>query len=288
MNIQFSIFDTFLAVSEEKSMTKAASRVGLTQAAVTKQMQTLEQSLGLELFEKNRTPKRLNDNGKAFRKLALMYTAAIEKFKADHLASPDSLNGELFICCSQCNSTLPLVNLLASFESMYPGVRIYIQNKDYRQLFHEFSNGMFVIVPESEVIPGARQLLILNSISLGVAVPKGIPLANKARITIDDIANYRLIMTEEMQANTAISTWLNGKTPNTICDDYLVTQNMINNGGGISILPTCYINYISDSYFKIIPMYPSINIGIKIMYLGYDAMSLTETTFLNYITKNLK
>lgn len=288
MNLQFNVFDTFLIVSEEQSMSKAATRVGLSEAAVCKQMQTLENSLEMELFERNRTPKRLNENGKAFRNLALMYLAAIEKFKTDRHASPDSLKGNLFICSHHTGTPLPLHGLLANFESMYPGISINILHKDHRELVREFSGGVFVLIPKGDDIPGSRPIKSLDAIPLGATIPLGLPLAQKTHITLDDIANHKLILSEDMRCNPALISWLCGKKPNVICDDFMLTQSIVNTGGGITILPNCFQDMVPEANYKIIPLYPEVTINFKLVYVGYDDMSLIETTFVNYLEKNLK
>jgi len=53
----------FHLVAEHQSFTKAASLAGLTQSAVTRQMQGIEQSLGVELFERTTRSVRLTDAG---------------------------------------------------------------------------------------------------------------------------------------------------------------------------------------------------------------------------------
>lgn len=288
MNLQFNVFDTFLVVSEEQSMAKAAARIGLSEAAVCKQMQALESSLDLDLFERKRAPKRLNENGRAFRRLTLMYLESIEKFKTERHASPESLKGNLFICTYNPGTPLPLYGLLAGFGSMYPGVSINFLHKNYKELIREFPGGIFVLVPEGEDILGGRLIRNLDAIPLGATIPLGLPMTQKTHITLEDVTNHRLILTEDMHRNPALTSWLNGKQPNIICDDFILTQSLVNTGGGITILPVCFQNMGADSNYKIIPLYPEVTISFKLVYLGYDAMSLAETTFVNYLEKNLK
>ena len=55
--------ETLLAIAESGSFAAAAERVGVTQSAVSMQMQALEAALGTELFDRARRPPVLSEIG---------------------------------------------------------------------------------------------------------------------------------------------------------------------------------------------------------------------------------
>jgi DNA-binding transcriptional LysR family regulator len=65
----FDIYELHLfhLVAEHRSFTKAAELAGLTQSAVTRQMQGIEESLGVDLFERTTRSVRLTDAGQMLR-----------------------------------------------------------------------------------------------------------------------------------------------------------------------------------------------------------------------------
>lgn len=65
----FDIYELHLfhLVAEHQSFTKAAESAGLTQSAVTRQVQGIEASLGVELFERTTRSVRLTDAGQMLR-----------------------------------------------------------------------------------------------------------------------------------------------------------------------------------------------------------------------------
>src|SRR3954468_15517656 len=65
----FDIYELHLfhLVAEHRSFTKAAELAGLTQSAVTRQMQGIEESLGVALFERTTRSVRLTPAGQMLR-----------------------------------------------------------------------------------------------------------------------------------------------------------------------------------------------------------------------------
>src|SRR5579885_792475 len=65
--VPFDLYELtlFHLVAKHRSFTKAAELAGLTQSAVTRQVQGMERALGLELFERNTRTVRLTPAGEA-------------------------------------------------------------------------------------------------------------------------------------------------------------------------------------------------------------------------------
>lgn len=62
-NLDVSLIRSFVAVAETAGMTAAGNVLHLTQAAVSQQIKRLEESLGRQLFERDRRGLRLTDDG---------------------------------------------------------------------------------------------------------------------------------------------------------------------------------------------------------------------------------
>lgn len=65
----------FVAVAEERSFTRAAQRLHIAQPPLSRQIQQLEDILGVQLFERNARPLKLTDTGRFFYQHALQLLA---------------------------------------------------------------------------------------------------------------------------------------------------------------------------------------------------------------------
>lgn len=79
-----SKINVFMAVAEEKSFTKAAKKLGISQPAVSQNVADIEKSLGTELFARTKGSVELTDDGKKFieyaRQILYWYKAASDAF----------------------------------------------------------------------------------------------------------------------------------------------------------------------------------------------------------------
>jgi DNA-binding transcriptional LysR family regulator len=79
-----------VALSEERTLSQSAKRVGMTQPAVTKRLQVIEQRLQLKLFQTNHTGTNITESGRSFAEYAeqsvnLFHRAIHEARQARHV-----------------------------------------------------------------------------------------------------------------------------------------------------------------------------------------------------------
>ncbi|WP_224079102.1 LysR family transcriptional regulator [Cupriavidus laharis] len=72
----------FVAVAEERNFTRAAERLHIAQPPLSRQIQQLEEVLGVQLFERNTRPLRLTDTGRFFYTHALQLLAQTSELEA--------------------------------------------------------------------------------------------------------------------------------------------------------------------------------------------------------------
>jgi len=113
----------FRVVARHLNFRRAAEELCLTQPAVTLQIKTLEQQLGVQLFDRSGVRIRLTTAGTVL----LKYAVRIEKLEAAAQAAlsrhADSQRGELRIGASLTIAQYILPHLLGAFKQQHPLVR---------------------------------------------------------------------------------------------------------------------------------------------------------------------
>ena len=146
MNINFELYKVFYEVANEKSISKGAEKLLISQPAVTQSIHTLEEQLGGKLFI--RTPKGvvLTNEGEIlynYIKEGMNYFInGSNKFLS--LKNLDS--GVLNIGASTVISENLLIDVLSLFHKKYPNVVINIYNDLTDNLVKKLRNGDLDII----------------------------------------------------------------------------------------------------------------------------------------------
>ena len=115
---------TFLAVAESGSFSKAAERLYLTQPTVTKRIAALEMELNNRLFRRTGHAVILTDAGNSF----LGYAREIEHqwLNAQHVLSEFSneVKGTLRVCCNTNTGLYVLPGLMKQYKQRCPKVKM--------------------------------------------------------------------------------------------------------------------------------------------------------------------
>ena len=112
----------FRAVAKHMNFRRAAEELCLTQPAVTLQIKTLEQQLGVQIFDRSGTRISLTPAGSSL----LKYARKIDRLETEALAALSQLTGgqrgELRLGASLTIAQYILPHILAEFQRQYPQI----------------------------------------------------------------------------------------------------------------------------------------------------------------------
>ena len=141
MNINFELYKVFYEVANEKSISKGAEKLLISQPAVTQSIKTLESELGGQLFI--RTPKGvvLTEEGK------ILYDYISDGMRyfingSNKFTSLKELDsGNINIGATTIISEQYLMSYLKEFHNIYPNININIINDLTDNLIKKLRNG---------------------------------------------------------------------------------------------------------------------------------------------------
>ena len=119
----------FEAAARHLSFTKAADELHVTHGAVSRQVKSLEDYLGVQLFRRLNRALRLTDQGQAYaRSVRELLDALAEETR--RLRSPGDARG-ITVSTTYSFTSGWLVPRLARFRALYPGIDVRMQANDY-------------------------------------------------------------------------------------------------------------------------------------------------------------
>lgn len=166
-----------LAIYEERSVTKAAAKLFLTQSALSRYIINLEKRLGEPIFDRNTTPISLTPYGQAYVETAIKMRCLgreLENRRADYR---NLEFGKVRIGIPQLRGDIYLPTLLPKFKAMYPGLELEIEVGSSIYLEECLLGGKadFIVLNGPLVLnPDECEVDVLATETLSIATPPGL------------------------------------------------------------------------------------------------------------------
>tara|TARA_B100000941_G_C28393534_1_gene494059 strand:+ start:33 stop:923 length:891 start_codon:yes stop_codon:yes gene_type:complete len=114
----------FHTVAEASSFTKASTILNLSQSAISRQIQSLENELKIKLFERHARGLALTDNGKYLFKTAHEVITKLKDVESNLSEEKDKLNGKIAVTTVVSFGTTWLTPRIQEFMSLHPNIEV--------------------------------------------------------------------------------------------------------------------------------------------------------------------
>jgi DNA-binding transcriptional LysR family regulator len=234
----------FVAVSEEASFTRAASRLHVTQPGVSAQVRQLERELGQALLDRSGRAVRLTDVGAAVlpHARAALGAVAAARVAVDELTG--LVRGHVRVGIVGSISSVDVPGLLAGFHRDHPTVEIALTEASSDRLLEALQAGQldlaFIALPAPP--PPGVEVQVVADEPLVVAVGRGDALATRKAVTLEAIRERALIT---LTRGTGLRSYVDGAfaaagfQPHIAFEagDPHVLARLAGRGLGVAILP---------------------------------------------------
>ncbi len=195
------LLNTFLAVADCGSFTKAADKLFISPTAVMKQINLFEAHINLKLIERTPTGVRLTPAGKVIyneAKAIIDYSnRAIAKAKAE----TDNYNTTFCVGTSMLNPAKPFMDLWYNVNKDFPGYKLHLVpfEDNHEGILSEIKNlgekfDFLIGVCDSKAWLSLCNFTLLGQYKKMVAVSREHRLAAKDRLDISDLYGETLMM----------------------------------------------------------------------------------------------
>lgn len=185
------------AVATEKSFTKAAEVLFLSQPYLSKQIKALEQNLDVSLLRRNSNTISLTETGKTFLQYAERILALCEESCRALIDLKNGERGNLSVGASQTIGTYLMPRLLALFAQNYPQIDLKVQVNSTRLIAKQIVNKQIdLAVVGGEVPQELKQNLKIEHFvedELNLIISNSHPFAKRKKIKKEDLYHLNFI-----------------------------------------------------------------------------------------------
>ncbi len=182
-----------LALAEHGSFCKAAEATNITQPALSRSIQSLEDALGVQLFDRSSRQIRLTPVGYLGIEAARQILASAAEFHRMVGHANAAEIGELRIGLGNVTSTLFGPPLLRGFAERHPQLRLVLQVDAPESLYDMMlAEKIDVVVGNTEAMPSLVEFDIdtVGVFQRGFFARAGHPLCERTGLTPDDLAAH--------------------------------------------------------------------------------------------------
>jgi len=244
----------FLAVSEQLNFTKAVKQFYISQTAVTLQIKSLEEELGVKLFNRTNRHVELTPAGKTFQEDARAILRRTRDAMERARRADTVFTGHLKIGFVKGYEKTNLSDLLADFHAKYPNISLSFTRENVSELYDGILNGSLDIIFNLQYSMDDLDnidFVIIKHYPLLAVMPASHPFAHRTAIRWSELKGYPLVDIKQNNSRYGESATISnafisaGFLPNIqyTSDDIETSLLAIAAGLGYALLP----GYITDA-----------------------------------------
>jgi len=244
VNFDLNDLQAFRAVVELGSFRKAAEAVNISQPALSRRIDKLEEALGVRLFERTTRSVTLTTVGRAFAPSAEQLLDDLDVALLGIRDVSSSRLGHVTIACVPSVAYYFLPSAVASFHRRFPRIRVKLLDASANEVLSAVISGeadfgvSFMGSQESEV-----DFKVLLQEQFVAACRRDHPLARKKRVTWNELYEHEYVSVDKTSGNRLLlDQALSAVSPRapSVCETRHVTTmlGLVEAGLGVAAVPS--------------------------------------------------
>ena len=186
----------FLKVAERGNFTRAAEDLMISQPALSRSIQRLEEELGQPVFERKSRSVSLTDSGTLLQRRAQQVLSILDDTKAEII--DDGESGRIRIGSIPTIAPFFLPDILRQFSEEFPKATVIVQENTTDNLLKSCTQGEIDLAILA--LPVSAKYLEFEELfdeELFLVLPTGHPLADKSTIRLSDVEPLPFVLLDE-------------------------------------------------------------------------------------------
>lgn len=282
--------NTFRVVSKNLHFTRASEELGLTQSAVSYQITSLEEELGVKLFNRNKRKISLTPQGKTVLDYANKMLYQVDTLKREIEDNREKLEGIVTISAITRSLEHQFLEIRDEFRKSFPYIEVYFNDcLDAGSVIKQVKTGnsdVGLVASHNDSdglleIPCGRCNLLL-------VVGKEHRLAKRKKVKVEDLKDEKWFLFEkESGLRKPIDELLitNNLIPKNqyVTNDGSLIRNLVIKGEGIGFLPDCTIHNPLTKQHLVIVALDGVELPIYLTLVVTPDRNKITSVFVNYL-----
>ncbi|MBT2295653.1 LysR family transcriptional regulator [Pseudomonas fluorescens] len=262
--------EIFSQVAELRGFTAAATRLGISQSAVSHAIKSLEQELGVELFRRHQSLIEPSDIGRQLLLRARAMLGLANTLRQEAADARGMRRGTLRIGSFGPTSSMKLLPaILQRYRAVHPGIEVHIDEGPDRQVIQWLDERRidvgFVVLPEDRF-----DTFALMQDQMVAVLPSAHPLAAQTSLSLKDLCDDPFVLTEA-GSSELVSRLFNAArlTPNVRyrCSQLLSTLDVVSRGEAVTLVSEGSLPGGDNPRFVTRPLSPQVprQIGLAVL-----------------------
>jgi LysR family hydrogen peroxide-inducible transcriptional activator len=228
-----------VTLEKVKNYAIAATELIIAQPTLSLQIQKLEKSIGISIFDRTTNPISVTNEGKEFLKQARVVLAESEKLEYMFSQKGDSIAGDLRLGIIPTVSSSLLIKILPIINSKFPDLNLRIFELPTNQIIQKLENneidaGILATPLENKKIKEYP----LYYEPFRVYIPSSIKIKSK-EMSMEDLQNYEMIVLGEEHCfrSQALKVCKNKSYGRIEAGSFETIKKLVDNNLGLTLLP---------------------------------------------------
>lgn len=186
----------FVAVAEEQNVTRAATRLHVSQPPLSRQIRDLEAELGVALFDHGARAVRLTEAGRVFLLEARAALKRVDEAVQMAKAVASGTRGEIHVGFAPSLTVEILPAALRNFQESSPGLRVQLHDLSTQEMLRGLRDEKLhvaLMIQASEKVRDGLVFEELRRYAICIAAHPAHPLARARKAGLEQVAAERLI-----------------------------------------------------------------------------------------------
>lgn len=206
--MELRVLNYFLTVTREKTISKAAKILHVTQPTLSKQLKELEQELGIKLFERGSREITLTEDGIYLQNRGQEIMALVD-LTISNLTNQSVVSGKITIGGGETEAFGVIASLVHKLINEYPDIEVEIYSGNADDVLDKLDKGLLdfglVIDPVSKQKYEYKQLPQKDR--WGILLNNKNPLSQKEFVLAEDLKETPLLISNQSSVDNQLAEW---------------------------------------------------------------------------------